>query len=74
MTKKETILIPGTSELIIIFAVLVLLFGANKLPRLGGAIGESIKNFKKGLRNNEEHEKIESQDKVAQDKPDHKVV
>ena len=45
---------PGTTELIIIFAVLILLFGANKLPRLGGAIGESIKNFKRGLRPEEQ--------------------
>lgn len=39
----------GTQELIIIFAVMLLLFGSSKLPKLGGAIGESIKNFKKGL-------------------------
>ena len=40
---------PGTTELLIIFGVMVLLFGASKLPKLGGAIGESIKNFKKGI-------------------------
>ncbi len=43
-------MIPGTSELIIIFAVLILLFGANKLPQLGRSVGESIKNFKKGIK------------------------
>ena len=41
----------GTTELLIIFAVVVLLFGAKKLPELGGAVGESIKNFKKGIKN-----------------------
>ena len=41
----------GTTELLIIFAVVVLLFGSKKLPELGGAVGESIKNFKKGIRN-----------------------
>jgi sec-independent protein translocase protein TatA len=30
--------------------VVVLLFGTTKLPKLGGAIGESIKNFKKGVK------------------------
>ncbi len=40
----------GMQELIIILAILVLLFGARKLPQLGGAIGESIKNFKKGIK------------------------
>jgi sec-independent protein translocase protein TatA len=41
---------PGLPELIIILSVVFLLFGANKLPKLGGAIGESIKNFKKGIK------------------------
>lgn len=40
---------PGLPELLIIAGVVVLLFGARKLPALGGAIGESIKNFKKGV-------------------------
>ena len=45
--------IPSLSELIIIFGVVFLLFGAKKLPELGGAIGESIKNFKKGIKDDE---------------------
>lgn len=40
----------GTWEWVIILAVVVLLFGGKKLPQLGGAIGESIKNFKKGVK------------------------
>lgn len=39
----------GPWEWLIIAGVVVLLFGARKLPQLGGAIGESIKNFKKGV-------------------------
>lgn len=46
---------PGMWELIIIFGVIFLLFGAKKLPQLGGAIGESIKNFKKGVKEDEKH-------------------
>ena len=42
--------LPGISELLLIFGVLLLLFGGKKLPELGGAIGESIKNFKKGIK------------------------
>jgi sec-independent protein translocase protein TatA len=34
----------------VIFAVLVLLFGGKKLPELGGALGESIRNFRKGVK------------------------
>jgi sec-independent protein translocase protein TatA len=48
----------GVMELLIISGVVVLLFGAKKLPQLGGAIGESIKNFKKGVRDDEETKKI----------------
>ena len=53
---------PGTTELIIIFAMLILLFGVNKLPGLGGAIGESIKNFKKGIKSDETDNKEISQE------------
>lgn len=38
-----------TGELLIIFAVLLLLFGGSRLPQLGAALGKSIKNFKKGF-------------------------
>lgn len=44
----------GFSELFLIFAVVLLIFGAKKLPGLGGAIGEGIRNFKKGLQDPEE--------------------
>lgn len=38
-----------TGELIIIFALLLLLFGGSRLPQLGSALGRSIRNFKKGF-------------------------
>lgn len=40
---------PGPTELIIIFMILLVLFGASRLPRLGEAIGKSIKGLKRGL-------------------------
>ena len=43
-------MIPGGTELMIIFAVALLIFGPSKLPQLGKAVGESIKNFKKGIK------------------------
>jgi sec-independent protein translocase protein TatA len=39
----------GVWELLIIFAVLLLLFGGAKLPQLGSSLGSAIKNFKKGF-------------------------
>lgn len=47
-------MLPGSSELLLIFGVAVLLFGPSKLPQLGKAVGEGIRNFKKGLKSDEE--------------------
>jgi sec-independent protein translocase protein TatA len=39
----------GAPELIIIALVVLLLFGATRLPKLGRSMGQSISGFKKGL-------------------------
>jgi sec-independent protein translocase protein TatA len=36
----------GVPELIIILAIVILIFGANRLPEIGRGIGRGIKNFK----------------------------
>ena len=36
----------GLPELLILLAIVVLIFGVNKLPRLGKGLGEGIRNFK----------------------------
>lgn len=36
----------GLPELLIILAIVILIFGANRLPELGKGIGKGIKNFK----------------------------
>ncbi len=41
---------PGPQELLIISGVLVLMFGATRIPKLARAVGESIKELKVGLR------------------------
>lgn len=38
---------PGMGELIIILLIVLVVFGANKLPGIGDALGRSIKNFKR---------------------------
>lgn len=50
----------GTTEIILIVAVLFLLFGATRLPQLAKSLGQSKKAFKEGLRDAEEEEKAES--------------
>ncbi len=37
----------GMPELIIILVIILVVFGAGKLPEIGGALGKSIRNFKK---------------------------
>ncbi len=37
----------GVTELIIIFVIVVVLFGSSKLPQIGKGVGEAITNFKK---------------------------
>ncbi len=48
----------GTPELVIILVILVLLFGASKLPKLARSVGSSMKELRKGM-----------QDETKQDKP-----
>jgi len=40
---------PGGWELIIILVIVLILFGANRLPQLAKGMGESIRNFKQGM-------------------------
>ena len=51
----------GTTEIILIVAVLFLLFGATRLPQLAKSLGQSRKAFKDGMREAEEEEKAEAQ-------------
>lgn len=46
----------GTQEILLILALAILLFGATKLPQLGSAVGQGIKNFKRGMREVKEEE------------------
>lgn len=41
---------PGFQELLIILLIVIVIFGASKLPKLGQGLGEGIRNFKKGLK------------------------
>jgi sec-independent protein translocase protein TatA len=58
-------------ELILIVVVFILLFGAQKLPEVGAALGRAIREFKKNLRETEEEIKkpIESRSDEEIKKP-----
>src|SRR4051812_45837442 len=44
----------GMGELIVLLLIVVVVFGAGKLPQVGEALGRSVKNFKKAVNTNDE--------------------
>lgn len=47
---------PGMGELLIILLIVLLIFGAGKLPQIGDALGRSIRNFKRSSNGDDEIE------------------
>jgi sec-independent protein translocase protein TatA len=39
----------GMPELLVILVIVLIIFGANKLPQIGEGLGKGIRNFKKGV-------------------------
>ena len=52
----------GMPELIVILVIIVIIFGAGKLPEIGSGIGKGIKNFKKATSEDDEPKKINESD------------
>jgi sec-independent protein translocase protein TatA len=48
---------PKGPELLVLLLLLVIIFGARKLPELGKGIGEGIRNFKKSIKGDEDNPK-----------------
>ncbi len=44
----------GIPELILVLVIILVIFGAGKLPQIGGAIGKGIREFRKGQRGEDE--------------------
>lgn len=57
------------TNLIIILLLVLIMFGAGKLPKVMGDIGKGIKNFKQGLKNENQDEQVllEKDDKKNND-------
>ncbi len=52
----------GTQELMIILVLVLVVFGAGKLPQVGGAIGKSLRNFKEGMKDEAEEDEEKKKD------------
>ena len=59
----------GMPELIIILVIILIIFGAGKLPEIGAGIGKGIKNFKKATSEVENEEAKEAK-KIEEEEPE----
>lgn len=53
----------GMSELLVILVIILIIFGAGKLPEIGGGLGKAIRNFKDATRETNEPGKIDTDKK-----------
>lgn len=58
----------GFGELLLIFIVILLIFGSSKLPQLGDALGRGIKNFKKSVTGSDEIDVTPKKDAIPDPK------
>ena len=49
----------GLPELLIILLIIIVLFGASRIPQLAKGLGEGIRNFKHGMRGDDDRREIE---------------
>lgn len=54
----------GMPELIIILVIILIIFGAGKLPEIGAGLGKGIKNFKKATKEPIDDNKEQEQEKI----------
>ncbi len=59
----------GTTELLILLGIVVLIFGARRLPEIGSGLGKAIKNFKRGISGKDEIDVTPEKEKVTEGKP-----
>ena len=70
----------GVPELVIILVVVLLIFGPKNLPKLGSALGKTVKNLRDGMGSNKSIEEAEDEDEeevveeVEEEKPVKKTV
>jgi sec-independent protein translocase protein TatA len=55
----------GLPELLVILAIVVVIFGANRLPGLGRGIGDAIRGFKEGMKTDEDNDEKSDKNRRA---------
>lgn len=66
---------PSVQQLLIVLLIIVVLFGAKKIPELAKGVGKGIKTFKKEMKEDEEEEtkELNNKEEVAQAKPKEEI-
>ncbi len=59
----------GMTELLILLGIVVVIFGARRLPEIGSGLGKAIKNFKAGVSGKDEIDVTPEKEKVSEGKP-----
>ena len=58
----------GTQELMLILLLVLIVFGAGKLPQVGSALGKGMRNFKEGIKEGEEKLEEAEAEKIEENK------
>ena len=56
----------GTTELMIVLGIVIVLFGARRLPELGSGVGKAIRNFKAGVSGKDEVDVTPEKERVSE--------
>ncbi|MBN2053975.1 twin-arginine translocase TatA/TatE family subunit [bacterium] len=59
----------GFWELVVILLIVLVIFGASRLPKLGGSLGEGIRNFRDSLRGAPNNHSLDDGDDDGEDTP-----
>jgi sec-independent protein translocase protein TatA len=54
----------GTTELLVILVLVLIIFGAGKLPQVGKSLGEGLRNFKEGMKEGSADKKDGDKDQI----------
>ena len=58
----------GTTEMIIILVLVLIIFGAGKLPQIGGQLGKGLRELKKGINEADDESSVEVDLKPIEEK------
>jgi sec-independent protein translocase protein TatA len=58
----------GLPELLIILLIIIVLFGASRIPQLAKGLGEGIRNFKQGMRGDDDRRELDDRRTVDDDR------